>query len=238
MILGFDPEAAVAEARFNGGRAFLGTVMLLTPSGKYYTPFANSNLEPCPGCNGKGEIRHDRRAKRRRDQQVLRLWRRFSKTYGYKGLWPQADQDRWVRASLQAQVLDPTCRSCNGCGSAEAHKDQLWRAAAEDALADYDAWLEEGEGDPCDLFVCVEAPDGEEDENNGPLLGETVTVRRYTGIACRVVEDKLSATLVSIVMVGDDRRQQVDRDEVTPLAEEDYCGECGQIGCTHDGRDR
>lgn len=40
------------------------------------------------------------------------------------------------------------------------------------------------------------------------------------------------------VMVGDDKRFSFDEDEITPSAREDYCGECGQIGCRHDGYDR
>jgi hypothetical protein len=36
---------------------------------------------------------------------------------------------------------------------------------------------------------------------------------------------------VRAVMVGDDREFTFDVDEVTPLAEGDYCPECGQIGC-------
>lgn len=40
---------------------------------------------------------------------------------------------------------------------------------------------------------------------------------------------------VVAVMVGDDRRFVVDEDEITPLPRKDYCGECGQIGCSHDG---
>ena len=41
---------------------------------------------------------------------------------------------------------------------------------------------------------------------------------------------------VIMVMVGDDERHRVDRDDIEPIADEDYCHECGQIGCTHDGR--
>ena len=36
--------------------AFLGTVFSLYPSGKYYTPFACSNIEPCTRCKGDGSI--------------------------------------------------------------------------------------------------------------------------------------------------------------------------------------
>ena len=40
------------------------------------------------------------------------------------------------------------------------------------------------------------------------------------------------------VMVGDDAHWLFDPSDVTALARADYCGECGQIGCSHDGLDR
>jgi hypothetical protein len=43
---------------------------------------------------------------------------------------------------------------------------------------------------------------------------------------------------VVAVMIGDDRHFAFDKDDIEPLAREAYCGECGQIGCTHDGLDR
>ena len=39
-------------------------------------------------------------------------------------------------------------------------------------------------------------------------------------------------------MIGDDRDFTFDVDDLTPIAREDYCGECGQIGCAHDGYPR
>jgi hypothetical protein len=62
---------------------FLGTVMSLTPSGKYYTPWANSNVTPNDIAN-----------------------------------------------------------------------DALWYEALDAVAESYDGWVESGEGDPCDLFVC------------------------------------------------------------------------------------
>lgn len=44
--------------------------------------------------------------------------------------------------------------------------------------------------------------------------------------------------MVRAVMVGDDRVHIVDVDDLTPLDELDYCAVCGQVGCSHDGRDR
>jgi len=43
---------------------------------------------------------------------------------------------------------------------------------------------------------------------------------------------------VLVVMVGDDRKHRVAKTDLLPLDELDYCTECGQIGCCHDGRDR
>jgi hypothetical protein len=40
------------------------------------------------------------------------------------------------------------------------------------------------------------------------------------------------------VMVGDDSKHTFDPDDLIPLSREEYCGECGQIGCSHDGYDR
>ena len=50
-------EAEPYEDEFNDVKiksAFLGTVFSLLPSGKYYTFWACSNLEPCPLCEGEG----------------------------------------------------------------------------------------------------------------------------------------------------------------------------------------
>jgi len=41
-------------------------------------------------------------------------------------------------------------------------------------------------------------------------------------------EDK---TKVEAVMVGDDRVHVVDVDDLTVLKDDEYCPECGQIGC-------
>jgi hypothetical protein len=43
---------------------------------------------------------------------------------------------------------------------------------------------------------------------------------------------------VLVCMVGDNRKYELDREDLTPLAREEFCGECGQIGCAHDGLDR
>jgi hypothetical protein len=39
-----------------------------------------------------------------------------------------------------------------------------------------------------------------------------------------------------MVMVGDDREHIVDPDDVTLIADADYCAGCGQVGCQADAR--
>ena len=39
-------------------------------------------------------------------------------------------------------------------------------------------------------------------------------------------------------MVGDDSLFVYELEDFEPLVREEYCGECGQIGCMHDGLDR
>lgn len=40
------------------GYSYLGTVMGLTPSGKYYQPYACSNVDTCTRCKGMGKQRN------------------------------------------------------------------------------------------------------------------------------------------------------------------------------------
>ena len=43
---------------------------------------------------------------------------------------------------------------------------------------------------------------------------------------------------VVCIMIGDDHKFTFEPEDVTAIAREDYCSECGQIGCTLDGLDR
>lgn len=73
-------------------------------------------------------------------------------------------------------------------------------------------------------------------------VGDSVTVEGYEGVAFyikAITEDEDSGEVYyTVVMVGDDYRHYVDPSECTPLDREEYCGQCGQMGCTHDGLDR
>jgi hypothetical protein len=43
---------------------------------------------------------------------------------------------------------------------------------------------------------------------------------------------------VVAVMVGDDARYSFDPSDLAQVADDDFCAVCGQMGCTHDGRER
>lgn len=50
--------------------------------------------------------------------------------------------------------------------------------------------------------------------------------------------ESVEAQRLVVVMVGDDEGHEVDVDDMTPVPREAFCGECGQMGCGHDGIDR
>ena len=97
------------------------------------------------------------------------------------------------------------------------------------------------------------------EKDDEAFSADAYTVKGYRGIAWRVLgwetepgltewwdkeaeemvydsepEDVRTGRIVCI-MVGDDHCFTFDPEDVTPLPREDYCGECGQIGCSHDG---
>ena len=80
---------------------------------------------------------------------------------------------------------------------------------------------------------------------------DAVRIAGWDGIAFRVygwetepdedtewTGDEVRTGDLVVCMVGDDHLHVVDPDDVQELAREDYCSECGQIGCGHDGYDR
>lgn len=58
-------------------------------------------------------------------------------------------------------------------------------------------------------------------------------VNEYDEDTGELIHEEDSDRFVVAVMVGDDREFIHDVDELTRLAETEYCHECGQIGCGH-----
>lgn len=67
-------------------------------------------------------------------------------------------------------------------------------------------------------------PEAGEDGDGWPLAWDGESLQRTGRAVC--------------VMVGDDRRFTFDPAELAPLDPRAYCAACGQVGCTHDARER
>jgi hypothetical protein len=89
------------------------------------------------------------------------------------------------------------------------------------------------------------------DEDEGTFSADAYRVDGYPGVAWRVLGWETEPTAdtewdgidertgrVVARMVGDDTYFRLEPEQVHPLRREQYCGECGQIGCTHDGLNR
>ena len=69
-------------------------------------------------------------------------------------------------------------------------------------------------------YVACDVPEGEHEHDE----------------ACWIwpdIEQVDSETHVRVVMVGDDAVHTVDKDDLSPLSEDEFCHGCGQIGCGH-----
>jgi hypothetical protein len=87
------------------------------------------------------------------------------------------------------------------------------------------------EGEDCDCGECGPRTDDPEFPR-----GTIVKVDGHGGVAWHVLD--VNGDMVRCQMVGDNRPSEFDRTDLTIINREDFCGECGATGCTHDGLDR
>jgi len=167
----FDWDALKVEAQANPaddldtidervGLAFLGTILSLTPSGKVYTPWATSNLSPCPRCKGTGTVtnkRGDAALYEELSEAVGRARVEAVQQHGAfcEGRWPKKLADELRQRDEAAHAVKPErdCTWCDGLGSQEAAQDKDWHEALEAVAESHGMFVTAGEGDPCDLFV-------------------------------------------------------------------------------------
>lgn len=67
-------------------------------------------------------------------------------------------------------------------------------------------------------------------------MSGNVTIDGYRGVAFYkpwTCTEGHGDRCVVAVMVGDDHPYHVDAGDVHPLADDAFCGQCGQIGCGH-----
>lgn len=164
-------ETAEWQDAFDGDRqekyVFLGTVFALTPSGKYYTAFACSNVDPCPACNGHGEIINVKRRTAKKWRAARERCWRLAEKYGLAGNIEQLQKHSWYRYYRKtfAQSANWQCPLCEGLGSYEAKLDEIFNDLLEREAEEHGFYIQNGEGDPCDIFAAMsrESSDGEEE---------------------------------------------------------------------------
>jgi hypothetical protein len=71
---------------------------------------------------------------------------------------------------------------------------------------------------------------------HGLDMDSAYAVADSPGVAWRIVSTDAVDGMVTAVMIGDDRPEDVDVSDLTPISDGDFCGGCGQIGCEADGR--
>ena len=153
------------------GMTFIGTVFNLIPSGKYYTPWAASNVELCPKCGGEKQIKRRRANEVRHtelvnQQRLLRL--EAIALYGAfsEGRWtPEViEQIESLDKEIQSTAPTRTCPMCGGVGSREAYLDSLFEEALNEVAEDNGMWITSGEGDLCDMFAGINVEEDEESQ--------------------------------------------------------------------------
>ena len=135
---------------------FLGTVMALYPSGKYYQPWACSNLDPCPTCKGQGFVRP--KVSRRRLKKWLHAMERATalslKRSHQENTFALARHSTiryWRYANERSSKR--ACETCDGLGSREAKEDADFTEALEAEAEANGLFITVSEGDPCDVLA-------------------------------------------------------------------------------------
>lgn len=115
-------------------RVWLGTVIGLTPSHKFYTCFANRNVSRCQNCKGMGSMPpHNRR---RITKRINSRVHRIRKIFDARTKINEDSARKWLKTHWAWRApYQNTCTACAGMGSREAHLDELWTAAAEKAIS-------------------------------------------------------------------------------------------------------
>jgi hypothetical protein len=137
------------------------------PSGKYYTPFANSNVEDCPRCHGTGHttkthvcnlcagkgLRSLSELASMRNESIPQTVTMLAQSFDVQA---DIDNDSFpCNACNGSGQIHNTCNWCEGLGSREAYEDQLWQEELDAQAEKHGLYWVSGEGDPLDQFLCL-----------------------------------------------------------------------------------
>lgn len=134
---------------------YLGSILSLTPSGKIYTPWANSNVTPCPQCDGSGKIKNKNKSIKK-CKAINKKFKQYNNAWSTKYFDLTQKQQNKILHLIKLKrnfELFIECPECYGLGSLEARLDQDWWNQLECELDQIDAWHHGSKGDGCDIMI-------------------------------------------------------------------------------------
>ena len=143
---------------------YLGSI--INPSGKYYTPFACSNVDNCHACKGSGKSKQVHTCENCMGsgaRYVIEIARATNESLADCTARLESTNVKWLddkHIEFECSSCDGAgyiysdCRLCGGIGSREAYLDEVFFEELDAAASNAGGWIESGEGDPCDTFYC------------------------------------------------------------------------------------
>lgn len=150
----------IRSEAYREGYCLLGSVLRLTPSGKFYMPWACSNVMGCRGCGGKGSVRNGKANAAeyaRLDAAARELLHHLWATENMAVNWSPESKARMaaLRAERDQYVDTLTCSWCRGLGSHEAAMDEDWHEALARVAKEFGLFVGGPEGaDGEDVWLC------------------------------------------------------------------------------------
>lgn len=135
------------------GAYYLGSVIKLYPSGKYYTPWANSNVEPCQHCVD-GKLEYSVPCAICEGQGYRVVTEELRESYPFWNQFQVGHKFDCQMCDATGKVLK-TCPWCEGFFSEEAYRDDLFHHALCDAAEKRGGFITNGEGSSTDVFFGI-----------------------------------------------------------------------------------
>jgi hypothetical protein len=94
---------------------YLGSILNLTPSGKVYYPFAHSNVDKCPRCEGTGVIKN-KNGKTYKQEQQWTHWTPCTECARLGSLEARLDENWWKQLENELDTIDAFNHGSEGDG--------------------------------------------------------------------------------------------------------------------------
>lgn len=140
--------------------AYVGNVCTITPSGKYYTAFAASNVDTCELCAGTGKIpnpNYDPDIFAMAEECQIDLSARLTKCRcndEYVDLYTNLNiAFTAVVLAKRKTAKTMVCPHCGGHGSRDVYLDEVFWAEVDQLCAANNVIITNGEGSATDVFI-------------------------------------------------------------------------------------